>query len=89
VSYPGPSRNPRTKIISWPLEMGSMGCPETSARNYRYTLCNIAVVYVTFSSMLKSNLKYLPDFTNFFGFVALSLKDNTKISKEPVVTASG
>jgi len=69
--------------------MGSIGCPETSARNYGYTLRNIAVVYVTFSSMLKSKRKILPDFTNFFSFVALSLVDNTKLSKEPVVTASG
>jgi hypothetical protein len=54
LSYPSPLRNPRTKIISWPLEMGLMGCPETSARNYRYTLRNVAVVYVKFSTMLKS-----------------------------------
>ena len=26
---------------SWPLKMGAMGCPETSATNYQYTLRNI------------------------------------------------
>ena len=25
---------------SWPLKMGPIGCPETSARNYRYSLHN-------------------------------------------------
>jgi len=27
--------------ISWPLKMGPTGCPETSVRNYHYTLRNI------------------------------------------------
>jgi len=27
--------------IYWPLKMGRIGCPETSARNYHYTLHNI------------------------------------------------
>jgi len=27
--------------ISWPLKMGPIGCPETSVRNYHYTLRNI------------------------------------------------
>jgi hypothetical protein len=41
LSYPGPPRNPRTKRIFWALEMGLIGCPETSARNYHYKLRNI------------------------------------------------
>ena len=40
TELPGSPRNPRTKIISWPLGMGSTGCPETSVRNYHYTLRN-------------------------------------------------
>jgi hypothetical protein len=29
------------RSISWPLKMGPTGCPETSVRNYHYTLRNI------------------------------------------------
>ena len=29
-------------LYSWPLKMGPLGCPETSARNYHYSLYNNA-----------------------------------------------
>jgi len=28
-------------VPSWPLKMGPIGCPETSVRNYQYTLHNV------------------------------------------------
>jgi len=31
----------RESRITWPFKMGPIGCPETSARNYHYTLRNI------------------------------------------------
>ena len=33
-----PYRRFGTSWISWPLKMGQIGCPETSERNYHYTL---------------------------------------------------
>ena len=32
--------------MSWPLKMAPLGCPETSVRNYRYTLRIIPVVRI-------------------------------------------
>jgi len=26
--------------VYWPLKMGPAGCPETSVRNFQYSLCN-------------------------------------------------
>jgi len=35
-----PPSGVKKSAVSWPLKMGPMGCPETSAWNYRYTLRN-------------------------------------------------
>jgi hypothetical protein len=29
-------------MVSWPLKVGPIGCPETSVRNYHYSLRNNA-----------------------------------------------
>jgi len=36
----GPLNIAPTGCVAWPLKMGPIGCPETSVRNYHYSLCN-------------------------------------------------
>jgi hypothetical protein len=38
--------------------MGPIGCPETSARNYRYTLLNILELRRSSADLVQSDTKY-------------------------------
>jgi hypothetical protein len=40
----------RVKNPSWPLKMGSIGCPETSVRSHHYTLRNIPEKHIYFAA---------------------------------------
>jgi hypothetical protein len=55
------SRRP-SSCISWPLQMGPIGRPETSVRNYHSTLCNIPEEHwshLHHGRSLKSNNKHV------------------------------
>jgi len=52
------SAPPSRQKNSWPLKIWPIGCPETSVKNYHYTLCNIpgeCSSYVLHSGSLESH----------------------------------
>jgi len=45
-------------VDSWPPQMGPMGCPETSVRNYHYSLRNIPEEHSSQKAMCSPKLRY-------------------------------